>query len=116
MLDDSGAPRRGVLDVVGEWSQEDEVLANVTRTSDEEQQRRLLRNYLSGLPNTTMALHRWVADTKLVVDCMGREPATSLPGRLAARVTFAAGEPSVIQWAGSPPANSAWKIAGALPV
>jgi dienelactone hydrolase len=85
-VDDDGAPRRGYLDVVGEWSAEDATMAAVTKSSDEDEQRKLLRAYLSTLRSTGVALRRWVDDTKLVLDRFPKLPPETAGGRLAARV------------------------------
>jgi pimeloyl-ACP methyl ester carboxylesterase len=84
--DETGAPRQGYLDVVGEWGAEDATMAAVTKTTDEDEQRKLLRAYLSTLRNTGAALRRWVDDTKLVLDRFPKMTRDSLGGQLAARV------------------------------
>ena len=85
-LDERGTPRQAYRDVVGEWGHEDETMAAVTRAADEEEQRRLLRAYLSGLRHTDSALRRWVDDTALVLDRLSALPRESAAGRLAARL------------------------------
>jgi hypothetical protein len=85
-LDASGALRQGYRDVIGEWGQEDETMASVTATADPEEQRRLLRGYLSTLKNTNAALRRWVDDTALVLNKLATLPRRSLAGRLIARL------------------------------
>ncbi len=84
-LDEDGTPRPFFRDVLNEWNREDETMAAVTRAAGEEEQRRLLDDYLSGLRQTDIALRRWVDDTKLVLDRL-----TTVPGgagaRLAARL------------------------------
>jgi pimeloyl-ACP methyl ester carboxylesterase len=75
-----------VLDVLGEWRQEDQTMAAVTAASDAAEQLRLLRAYLSTLHHTDVALRRWVDDTKLVLDRLSTLPARSAAGLLAARV------------------------------
>lgn len=80
MFDESGKPRPAFNDVVAEWTREDEIMAAVTRETDEAVQLRLLREYLSGLRATNATLDRWVRDTKLVLD---RLPTT---GPLASRL------------------------------
>jgi predicted dienelactone hydrolase len=86
LLNDAGQMRQELRDLLGEWSTEDETMTGVTRVTGREEQRRLLRAYLDTLPRTNVALERWVADTRLVLDCLpaldGRTPA----GRLAARL------------------------------
>ena len=81
-----GALLQGIQDVFAEWGSEDETMAAVTRATDDAEQVRLLRKYLSGLHHTGVALRRWVDDTKLVIE---RLPSLSTPtagGRLAARL------------------------------
>lgn len=84
--DASGVLRQGYRDVIGEWGKEDETMAAVTAASGEEEQRRLLRGYLSTLKNTDAALRRWVDDTALVLDKLSTLPRRSLAGRLIARL------------------------------
>lgn len=86
-LDAAGKPRSGFLDVIGEWRTEDETMAAVTRAAgDDDEQRRLLRGYLSTLRHTDVALRRWVDDTKLVLDGLDTLPLSTVAGRLAARL------------------------------
>ena len=84
-----GADRKpvpGVGAVFAEWRSEDETMAAVTRSADQEEQRRLTRQYLDTLTKTTEALRRWVDDTKLVLDRLPTLPASGRPGQLAARL------------------------------
>jgi len=85
-LDETAAPRQGYRDVIGEWGAEDATMALVTKSSNEDEQRRLTRTYLAGLKNTGAALRRWVDDTKLVLDRLPTLPRDSVGGHLAARV------------------------------
>ena len=86
LLDQAGTLRQGIRDVFAEWGREDETMAAVTREAAESEQLRLLRGYLSGLRHTGIALRRWTADTRLVLDRLSSFPSTSLAGRLAARI------------------------------
>jgi predicted dienelactone hydrolase len=86
LLADNGALRQAIRDVFDEWKVEDDVMAAVTRASDEETRRRLMREYLSGLRNTHIALRRWVDDTKLVLDRLNALSPSTAAGRLAASV------------------------------
>src|SRR4029077_11856309 len=61
-------------------------MADVTRATGREEQRRLLRAYLSTLRRTNVALERWVADTRLVLDRLPALDRRTPPGRLAARL------------------------------
>jgi len=86
MLDEAGTPRSPYRDVIGEWGKEDETMTAVTAASGEDEQRRLLRGYLAGLPQTTAALQRWVADTALVLDRLPSLARGTPAGRVAVRV------------------------------
>jgi len=85
-LDAAGKPRPGFLDVLDEWREEDEQMASVTRATNDDEQRRLLRAYLTTLRHTNDALRRWVDDTKLVLDRLSTLPPSSPGGKLAARL------------------------------
>jgi len=86
MLDSAGAMRRGVLDVLGEWGEEDSTMARVTRAADDAERLRILRAYFGGLTNTRAAIDRWTRDTKLVLDKLPALPPTSTGSELARRV------------------------------
>ena len=86
MIDNAGKFLSPIMDVFGEWEAEDRTMAAVTSATDTAEQLRLLREYLAGLRHTTLALRRWVEDTKLVVDRLSSLPNTSVAGRLAARL------------------------------
>jgi len=86
MFDATGKPRASFTDVIAEWSREDATMAAVTREAKEEDQLRLLREYLSGLHATKATVDRWVADTKLVLDQLSTLPKDSAAGRLAAQL------------------------------
>jgi predicted dienelactone hydrolase len=88
-MDESGGMRRPIADVLGEWSTEDETISRVGQRVDEEEQRRLLRGYLSGLPRTNAVLRRWVDDTRLVLDRLAMAAPGSIQSRLAARADHA---------------------------
>lgn len=85
-VDAAGQLRKPIQKVLGEWATEDDLMAEVTRQTDDEAQARLLRKYFSGLQETGVALQRWVDDTKLVLDRLSSLPPTSPAGRLAARL------------------------------
>jgi pimeloyl-ACP methyl ester carboxylesterase len=85
-LDEGGAPRLSFRNVLTEWSREDETMAAVTRAVGDDEQRRLLGEYLSGLRETGETLRRWVDDTKLVLDRLAELPAASTAARLAGRL------------------------------
>src|SRR5262249_48745683 len=85
-IDESGAPRQGYRDVIGEWGAEDATMAAVTKSSNAKEQRRLTRTYLAGLRNTGAALRRWVDDTRLVLDRLPKLPRASAGGQPAGRV------------------------------
>lgn len=86
VLDDAGALRKPIQDVLDEWKNEDETMAEVTRQSDDAEQVKLLRKYLTAIPATDRTLRRWVADTKLVLDKLASLPTATPGGRLAARL------------------------------
>jgi predicted dienelactone hydrolase len=86
MLDEAGSPRAPYRDAIAEWAREDETMTAVTAAANEDEQRRLLRGYLAAIPKTTVALQRWVDDTKLVLDRVAALARGTAAGRLAARV------------------------------
>lgn len=86
VLDDAGQMRQEIRDLLGEWNAEDATMADVTRATGREEQRRLLRAYLGTLRRTNVALDRWVADTRLVLDRLPALDRRTPPGRLAARL------------------------------
>ena len=81
-----GTFRRGIQEVLAEWGPEDETMAAVTRATDDGEQMRLLHGYLGPLHNTGVMLRRWVDDTRLVLDHLSDQPATSAASRLAGRL------------------------------
>ena len=85
-MDANGELRTGYRDVIGEWGKEDETMAAVTATTGEEEQRQLLRGYLSTLKNTDAAVRRWVDDTAAVINKLANLPRRSIAGRLIARL------------------------------
>jgi len=89
MLDAGGAFLKPIADVFSEWGPEDETMASVTKSTDEAEQLRLLREYLGGLQKTHLALRRWVEDTRLVVDRLSSLTSDGPIGRLAARIDLA---------------------------
>jgi pimeloyl-ACP methyl ester carboxylesterase len=86
MHDKDGKFLQGIQDVLAEWGPEDDTMAAVTRATDDAEQVRLLRGYMSGLHQTGVALRRWVDDTKLVLDRLSSLPSKSPAGQLAARL------------------------------
>ena len=86
LFDDAGKLRQDISDVFAEWGPEDKTMAAVTAAPDDAERLRLLRDYLSGLRNTDVALRRWVEDTRLVLDRLPALPSSGLPGRLTARM------------------------------
>jgi predicted dienelactone hydrolase len=85
-LDAAGKARPEFLAVIREWQSEDKTMSAVTRAIGDDEQRRLLRAYLAGLQHTDATLHRWVDDTKLVLDRLASLPAASLGAQVAAQV------------------------------
>jgi predicted dienelactone hydrolase len=86
MLNDAGKPLAPIADVFVEWRVEDDTMAAVTKTTDGEEQLKLLRGYLSKIPRTDAALRRWVDDTKLVLDRIADVSSGRPASRLAARL------------------------------
>jgi pimeloyl-ACP methyl ester carboxylesterase len=91
MLDEAGTLRQGIRDVFAEWGPEDATMAKVTAAAGVEEQRTLLRGYLSKIPQTDLALRRWVDDTTLVLNSLARpvEPSSNGAGLLAGRYDLA---------------------------
>jgi predicted dienelactone hydrolase len=85
-MGDSGTPRQGYQAVIAEWSREDETMATLTHTADENQQRRIMREYFESAPNTAAAVKRWVDDTRLALDGLSTLARDSAAGRVAARL------------------------------
>ena len=77
---------QGVQDVLAEGEAEDETMTAVTKAMDVAEQLRLMRGYLGGLRKTEVMLHRWVDDTRLVLDRLSSVPKTTAAGRLVARL------------------------------
>jgi predicted dienelactone hydrolase len=86
VVDGAGQMRQEIRDLLGEWKAEDATMAGVTRATDRDEQRRLLRAYLGTLRRTNVALERWVADTGLVLDRLETLDRRTPAGRLAARL------------------------------
>jgi dienelactone hydrolase len=89
-LDDSLALLPSARRVFDEWKTEDSMMAAVTRATDEEEQRRLLREYLGGLKETLATLQRWVEDTRLVLDRLAALDKNTVAARLATRLDLGA--------------------------
>ena len=85
MLDSAGSMRRPILDVLAEWKDEDSTMARVTRATNEDDQRRILRGYISQVPKTAAVIERWVADTKLVLDKRSWPSPATIAGQLSRR-------------------------------
>jgi predicted dienelactone hydrolase len=88
MLDASGGLRAGIRAVLDEWTAEDDMMAAITKASDDAERYRLMRGYLIRLSNTFLALRRWSDDTKAVVEGMRAASASTPPGVLAGRADF----------------------------
>jgi predicted dienelactone hydrolase len=85
MLDDAGKFQQPIQDVFAEWKTEDAVLARVTSASDDADRIRLLREYLTGLAHTHVALRRWVDDARAVIGRLSNPPRDSIIGPVIAR-------------------------------
>ena len=79
MLDSGGKFRQPIQDVFSEWETEDAVLNQVTSASNDAERIRLLREYLSGLGQTHVALRRWVDDARAVIARLANPPRDSAP-------------------------------------
>jgi len=88
-LDYAGKPRQPYRDVVGEWGDEDAIMAAVTKATNDDERRRLLREYFAATPRTAAALVRWVDDTKFVLDQLAAVPRDGASGRLVSRLDLA---------------------------
>ena len=77
---------QGVQDVLAEWEAEDATMTAVTKATDPAEQLQLMRGYLGGLRKTEVMLHRWVNDTRLVLDQLSSVPKATAAGRLIARL------------------------------
>ena len=85
-LDEKGAMRKGIADVLAEWGTEDHTMARITDAKADDDRLALLRGYLSRLPLTGAALDGRVADLTLVIDRLSGLPAGSIGSRVAARI------------------------------
>lgn len=83
MLDDDGQLRGEIQKVFDEWRREDDVMSEVTKTSDRAEQLSLLKSYLDTLQTTSVALKRWVDDTRAVVADLPTLSRRTLQGQLA---------------------------------
>ena len=84
MLDSSGSMRKGILDVLAEWNDEDSTMARVTRAQTETAQLQILKAYIDGVPKTAAVINRWVADNRLALDQFARA-STGIAGALHQR-------------------------------
>ena len=85
MLDSGGKFRQPIQDVFSEWETEDAVLNQVTSASNDAERIRLLREYLSGLGQTHVALRRWVDDARAVIARLANPPRDTAIERVIAR-------------------------------
>ena len=86
VLDDAGTVRPEIRGVLDEWKGEDAAMTGVTGAARSDAQRRLLKEYLATLRQTNVALDRWVADTRLVLDQLSALAANTPAGRLAGQL------------------------------
>jgi len=84
MLDSAGRLRQAILDVLGEWRDEDSTMARVARAKTESEQLGILKTYIDGVPKTNAVIDRWVADTRFVLDQFARAP-VGIAGELRRR-------------------------------
>ena len=86
MLDSDGKLRPSTSGVLAEWATEDAVMASVTKTTDRDEQRRLLRQYLEPLMQTLVALERWAGDLFIVTARRPDAPPGSAAAALWSRI------------------------------
>jgi pimeloyl-ACP methyl ester carboxylesterase len=86
VLDDGGAMRPDIRDVLAEWGSEDKVAASITNAGTEATQLKLVREYLAGLQHTSKALDRWIADFRIVNDDLRRRRTRAAPRWLVDRL------------------------------
>jgi predicted dienelactone hydrolase len=82
-LNEKGAMRQGIMDVLNEWGPEGDTMTKVTAAADDAAREKLMRGYLAALEKTNDVVRRWVLDTKLVLD---RLPKSGAGSGLAARL------------------------------
>jgi dienelactone hydrolase len=82
-LDDKGAMREGIMEVLNEWGPEGDTMTKVTEAADETEKEKLMRGYLAALRKTDDVVRRWVLDTRLVLDRLPKSgPGAALAARL----------------------------------
>lgn len=85
-VDEKGALRRGILDVLGEWGKEDETMAQIAASSSNDEKETLMRGYLGTLKHSVDVVARWTRDVKYVLDQLPKDGAA---GRIASRLDLA---------------------------
>ena len=81
--DDTGALRKEILAVLGEWGAEDATMAKIAAATNDADREKLMRGYLDTLKHSVDVVTRWTLDVKYVLDHL---PKNGAGGRLAARV------------------------------
>jgi len=82
-LDEKGALRSGITDVLNEWGLEDSTMQNVTAAATDAEKEKLMRGYLDTLDKSVQVVRRWTLDAKYVLDHLPKDGAA---GRIAARL------------------------------
>ena len=82
-LDEKGALRSGITDVLNEWGLEDSTMQNVTAAATDAEKEKLMRGYLDTLDKSVQVVRRWTLDAKYVLDHLPKDGAA---GHIAARL------------------------------
>ena len=82
-LDEKGALRSGITDVLNEWGAEDSTMEKITIASNDPEKERLMRGYLDMLKSSNQVVKRWTLDAKYALDNL---PTSGAAGRLAAKL------------------------------
>lgn len=75
--------------VLGEWAPEDSIAAAAASAATRAAAESALRAYLAAIPRSTEAVQRWVADTRAVVDEIGRRAGHNSGSPFAGRLDLA---------------------------
>ena len=82
-LDEKGALRSGITDVLNEWGAEDSTMQKVTLASTDADKETLMRGYLDTLDKSVQVVRRWTRDAKYVLDHLPKDGAA---GAIAAKL------------------------------
>src|SRR5262245_30490559 len=82
-LNEKGAMREGIMEVLNEWGPEGDTMTKVTEAADEAEKEKRMRGYLAALKKTDEVVRRWVLDTRLVLDRLPKSgPGSALAASL----------------------------------